>query len=62
MMNGPLAVGVRRACEMIGIQRTLLYSLMNSGHLSKCKVGRRTLITVKSINELLAAESKARSD
>lgn len=61
-MNDPLAVSVDQACRLIGIKRTLLYSLLGAQRLTKCKVGRRTLVTVASINKMLleAAEMRGR--
>jgi excisionase family DNA binding protein len=48
-----LAVRPRDASRMIGIGRTKLYELIKSGELDTVKVGRATLITVRSLRYLI---------
>jgi excisionase family DNA binding protein len=52
-----LAVSVAEACAMIGIGRTKLYELIRDGRLKRVKVGRRTLLSVASIEALIATAS-----
>lgn len=52
-----LAVSVAEACEMIGIGRTKVYELIHEGRLKRVKVGRRTLLSVASIEALIANAS-----
>lgn len=52
-----LAVSVTEACEMIGIGRTKIYELIRDGRLKSVKVGRRTLLSVASIEALIATAS-----
>jgi excisionase family DNA binding protein len=35
--------------DMLGVARTSIYTLVNGGHLTMVKVGRRSLITAESI-------------
>ena len=44
---------------MLGIGRTLLYELLDAKRLKSVKIGARRLITVQSINELLASTEAA---
>lgn len=50
----PLTVTVASATSALGIGTTKLYELIKSGDLEKIKIGRRSLITVSSINRLVA--------
>jgi len=44
-----LNVNVLQACAMLGIGRSKLYELMNTGQLETVKLGTRTLVRVASI-------------
>lgn len=44
---------ISSAAGAIGIGRTKLYELINSGELDVVKIGRRTLVTTASIERLL---------
>jgi excisionase family DNA binding protein len=50
----PLAVTVGRACELSGLGPTTLWGLLKSGKLEAVRVGRRTLVTYRSLEALLA--------
>lgn len=52
----PLAVSVSGARQALSLGRTKLYELINDGSLDTLKVGRRTLVTVASMNRLVLAE------
>lgn len=54
----PLAVSVADACRLIGIKRTLTFALLRDGVLIRVKVGRRTLVTMASIDRLLEEGSQ----
>ncbi len=54
----PLTVDIPECTKLIGVRRTTLYSLIRQGLLQKVKIGRRTLITMESVDALVAA-SKA---
>lgn len=49
-----ITVTVADARTALGLGRTSLYRLMAKGQLQKVKVGRRTLITVASVEQLVA--------
>ena len=48
-----LAVSISAACRLVGVQRTLMYQLIGRGAVEACKVGRRTLITRRSLDALI---------
>lgn len=52
-----IAVSINEAGRAIGIGRTKLYELINEGSLKTFKLGRRTLVTVASIHDLVARQS-----
>ena len=59
----PLLVDVNTACALLGVKRTLLFSLMASGQLRSCKVGRLRKITwsdLAAFVEQLRAEASGR--
>ena len=49
----PLAYSVAEACKVSSIGRTYLYHLINEGRLEVRKVGKRTLITARSMRALI---------
>ncbi len=55
MTTKVLTVSVSQAGEMIGIGRTAIYECLSQNRLTRCKLGRRTLITVESIERLIAS-------
>ena len=48
-----LAHTITVACTIMGIGRTTLYKLMNSGALKSVTVGRRRLVVAKSLAQLM---------
>jgi hypothetical protein len=46
----------RQACAALGIGRTLLYGLIAAGRVEVGKLGRRTIVIVPSLLELLDAQ------
>lgn len=56
--NERLAVSPADACVMLSIGRTNLYRLIQLGKIRPTRLGRRTLIPVAQLHELLA-ESQA---
>lgn len=50
----PYAVTISDAQQALGLGRTTLYSLLAKGRLRRLKIGRRTLITIESIEHLVA--------
>jgi len=49
----PLAYSVSEACKVSSIGRTYLYQLINEGRLEVRKIGKRTLITARSLRALI---------
>lgn len=52
-----LASSVRETCANLGLSEPTVYRLIKKGELVKIKVGRRTLITMKSQRALLGLEA-----
>ena len=52
----PRAYGVMDAAKELGIGRSSVYSLINSGRLRTVKLGRRTLIPADAIDALIQAQ------
>jgi excisionase family DNA binding protein len=48
-----VATSVTGAAQALGIGRTSIYALIREGRLKTVKLGRRTLITVESIQRLI---------
>lgn len=48
-----IAVSINDAARALGLGRTSIYSLINSGKLEARKLGRRTLVTTESIRALI---------
>lgn len=51
----PEAVSMADAAKMIGLGMTKTYELVNAGTLQSVKIGRRRLVRVESIRQLVAA-------
>jgi len=51
----PLALGIREAAKSICTSPSALYALMKSGRLAYVKIGKRRLIPVSALEELLQA-------
>ena len=49
----PLSVRVAEASRMIGIGRTKIYELIQAGDLETVKIGRATLVTMRSLRRLI---------
>lgn len=54
----PVAISVRTAGQLSGLGRTRLYELMNAGRLASVSVGRRRLISLASLEDLLSPQYK----
>lgn len=52
-----MAIGVAAFCKRVGVGRTKAYQLIGAGELQAVKIGRRTLITVESIEALIERSS-----
>jgi excisionase family DNA binding protein len=47
------AYSIADAARLLGVGRTTLYATIKQGNLKTCKIGRRTLLTPKAIQDLL---------
>lgn len=45
----PLLVDTKTACDMLGIGRTLLFQYLREGVIVRCKIGRKTVVPIKSL-------------
>jgi excisionase family DNA binding protein len=45
----PVAISIAETASLLGLGRTKIYELIRSGDLKTMKVGRRTLVSVASI-------------
>lgn len=50
----PIAMSIASAADYIGVGRTTVYKLIRNGALESMKVGRRRLVTIKSIVGLIS--------
>lgn len=49
---------VAEACSMVGLGRTKFYELIDDGTVETTKIGRRRLVRVPSLLQLLARDSQ----
>jgi excisionase family DNA binding protein len=50
-----IAVSINDAAKALGLGRTSIYQMIADGRLEALKLGRRRLVTVDSIRQLVAA-------
>jgi excisionase family DNA binding protein len=50
-MDNKIALSIPEACVSAGVKKDLIYNAINSGELSSLKIGRRRLISLKSLHE-----------
>ena len=55
-------LSVNQFCESIGIGRTKAYELLAQGEIEAVRIGRRTLITVRSVEALIERSGRVRSE
>ena len=53
-MNNKLSYTINEATEAVGLGRTTIYKLIAAGRLTTIKIGRRTLISAASLDELVS--------
>ena len=54
----PRLLAIKQAIYELGISRTALYELIKDGTLKTVKIGRRRLIPIEAIDELIAGLGK----
>jgi len=52
-----ISISTRDAAQVLGIGRSSVYILIQSGALDAFKIGRRTLVTTESIRRLVKCQS-----
>jgi len=55
---GPRLLAIKQAIYELGIGRTAIYELINDGKLKTVKIGRRRLVPIEAIDELVAKLGK----
>jgi excisionase family DNA binding protein len=45
----PLTISVEEFCRLVGVGRTLAFSLLKAGEIVRVKCGRRTLVRLDSV-------------
>jgi len=53
-----LTCTIAEACEATGLGRTKLYELIGAGHLDTTTIGRRRLVLVRSLQQLLSVDNR----
>jgi predicted DNA-binding transcriptional regulator AlpA len=54
----PLAVSIPEFCALVGCKRSLAFDLIRRREVVAVKLGRRTVVTVASIEQMLVRRSK----
>lgn len=54
-----LALSIPEVCEALSISRTSVYALLADARLTRIKLGRRTLVTMESVQSLVNTPSSA---
>ncbi|MBS0505148.1 MAG: helix-turn-helix domain-containing protein [Proteobacteria bacterium] len=49
----PISVRIREACRLTGVGRSKLYELIASGEVETVKIGRITLVPMRSLRALI---------
>jgi excisionase family DNA binding protein len=49
----PLALTIADTVELLGVGKTTIYKLVGEGRLSTIKIGRRTLVLMTSVSNLI---------
>jgi excisionase family DNA binding protein len=58
LQSAPLAVSVKKACELIDVGQTTMWAMIRDGRVSSIKIGKKRLIIYKSLEQLLRGDSK----
>jgi excisionase family DNA binding protein len=54
--TNPLAVPVKKACELIGVGNTTMYALIRDGRVKTTTIGRRRLVIYSSLEEVVSGQ------
>lgn len=50
---GCACMSIEDACQYIGLKRTKMYQMIKNGQVRAIKLGRRTLVTTASLDDLV---------
>ena len=53
----PIAIPIPQACNFIGVGRSTMYKLINTGEVETIAIGKRRLIVVESLKSLVASKT-----
>lgn len=53
--DAAIAATINRACQLSGLGRSTIYELVKSGRLKSSTIGKRRLILLDSLREVLAS-------
>lgn len=56
----PLTVSVKRACEILDVGHTTMWSLIKVGRVKTMSLGRKRLVIYSSLEALVAASAEGR--
>jgi excisionase family DNA binding protein len=56
--GGPMVNSVKRAAELLGVSRTVLYELVRSGEIEHVRVGKRILISRAALEKFIETNSR----
>jgi excisionase family DNA binding protein len=56
-MNNRLTITVEEAAELLGVSRSLAYNLVRRNELPSLRLGRRVVVPVRALEEMLARGS-----
>jgi excisionase family DNA binding protein len=56
--NDRITYSIDDAHQLLGITRSALYLLMNAGEIASIKVGRRRLITRRTLEQFIARQER----
>ena len=57
--GGPLLLSVQEAAKHLGVSRSLMYELINTGEIESLHLGRRRLVSREAINRFIETNSRA---
>ena len=58
--NGRLAYSIKETCDLLGLGKTRVYQIINSGDLKVKRIGRRTLVLADSLHSLITSDDAVR--
>ncbi len=57
--SNPLAVSVKKACQLVGVGNTTMWVLIKTGRVKTVRIGRRRLVIYASLESLIAEAEAA---